>query len=341
MGRRGCRARRLSTRKSVAHNCSSFFTASVGSGPASTAASASSRSCRSPTPMTRVATSRLPSAKRSATCAGEPYPAQHGAHGGGAAHLVVDIGAGDQHREPLRARRLRQRTTGKDADVEHAHVLVKAGGDDAGEILRPPILVRARPARARVECVVIDLGAIETAAVDHVEDRVGFAGSGDAGREEQALLLEPVESVGDAARGQHLLSRELRPIADRFAELIVKLEQRDLLRGPAASGFAPGCARSRRDIAHLIALDADLGRHIGLRIERMDMAADGRLRRAVAVERGGVDPVDADVERPVSARTASVSSPLIRMPPVTPAPNAISETLQSGAAEQIFSYHCC
>src|SRR5438552_9425754 len=95
--------------------------------------------------------------------------AERAPHGRGAADLVVDIGAGGEHREPLRAVRARERAAGKDADVEHAHMVAPAGGDNAGEILRLPTGGRARPGGARIDRVVIDLGGVETAAVDDLD----------------------------------------------------------------------------------------------------------------------------------------------------------------------------
>ena len=48
--------------------------------------------------------------------------------------------------------------------------------------------------------VVIDLRAVEAAAVDHFEAGVRLAGRGDAACVDEPLFLEPVEGVGDAAR---------------------------------------------------------------------------------------------------------------------------------------------
>jgi len=93
----------------------------------------------SPTPITRVVRSRLPEhepqrrLRRRAVAVTEER-----AYRSGATHLVVEIGSRSEHGEPLGPRRVRQRATRPDADVEGAHVLPEAGVEDPGEILRLP-----------------------------------------------------------------------------------------------------------------------------------------------------------------------------------------------------------
>ena len=51
------------------------------------------------------------------------------------------------------------------------------------------------------------------------------------------------------------------------------------------------------DIVHVLGFEPDLGGDVGTRHQRLQMAADGFLRRAIAVDRRGVDPIDAARDR--------------------------------------------
>src|SRR5580692_4188382 len=195
---------------------------SGGKGPRSTAASASSSWASSVMPSTRLDRSRLPSVNRKATCAGVPWLAPSAARtAGGAAHLVVEIGAGGHHGEPLGPPRARQRAAGPDPDGQHAHVQAPAGRHDAAEFLAPPVRRGARPGGARIDRIVIDLGGVEAAAVDHLQAGLRAADRAYSAGLDEPLLLEQVEGVGDGA--QDLAGRERRTVADPGPDLIVEL----------------------------------------------------------------------------------------------------------------------
>ena len=156
---------------------------------------------------------------------------------------------------------------------------------------------------------------------------------------EQSLVFQPIEGVGDAIRPEHLLRRQHRPVADRFAELIVQLEQRDAFEVEALEARHQAALDRARDVVHLVALDPHLGGDVGLRLERVDVAADRGLGLAVAVERGGVDPVDADGERAVERAHRAGLFALDQDTAGDPGAERDLGDQKSGTAEQIFPHH--
>jgi len=119
----------------------------------------------------------------------------------------------------------------------------------------------------------------------------------------------------------------------------VQLEQRDLIEVQALEALHEALLDRARNVVHLVALDAHLGGDVGLRPERMDVAADGRFRRAVAVERRGVDPVDADDERAVERTHRAGLVALDQDAAGHPATECDFGDQEPGAAEQILSHH--
>jgi hypothetical protein len=93
-----------------------------------------------------------------------------------------------------------------------------------------------------------------------------------------------------------------------------------------------------RDVAEVLGLEPHLGGDMGPRRQRSEMAADRLLGGAVAVDRRGVDPVDAGRDR---ARERGMSGRLVGVDEDT-AGDAAAErelgNLQPGASEQVLAH---
>ena len=109
--------------------------------------------------------------------------------------------------------------------------------------------------------------------------------------------FEAVECVGDAVPVQNLFRAQGLPAADPRSDVIVQLQQLDLLQPQPLEARFQAALDPARNIVHVLGFEPDLGGHLGTRHQRLQMAADGFLRRAMAVDRRGVDPIDAAGDR--------------------------------------------
>jgi len=114
-------------------------------------------------------------------------------------------------------------------------------------------------------------------------------------------LLQATENIGNAAAAEHILDRKTQPATHRLAKLVMQLEQRDAVGAQSARGFGEAALDRAAQVGQVAVFDPHLGGDLRLRRERPDVAPDGLFRRAVAIERGGVDPVDAGLDRAGSA----------------------------------------
>ena len=140
------------------------------------------------------------------------------------------------------------------------------------------------------------LGLI-AAALDDLDASVRVARRGDTARGKESLLLKPVKGIGDAASAQNIVRLQRGPSAHRVAELVVKLKQGDALRPQPPQALREAALDRAGDVAHVIELDPHLGGNLRRRRKRCKAAPDRLLGSAGAVERRGIDPVDAGGNR--------------------------------------------
>jgi hypothetical protein len=109
-------------------------------------------------------------------------------------------------------------------------------------------------------------------------------------------VVSPAAVMPLARMSPCCLSRS-KALAHAVAEMIVQLEQRERIRLQAPQTLLQAALDRAGHVVHFVRFQPDLAGDMGLRRQRTQMPADRFLRRAVAVNGGGVDPVDAGRDR--------------------------------------------
>src|SRR3954453_1636581 len=87
------------------------------------------------------------------------------------------------------------------------------------------------------------------------------------------------------------MDRQLRPVADGSAELVVQLKQGNAVRAQPLEALLQAALDRAADVHQVVGLDADLGGDVGPWLQGGQMAANRLLGGAATIERRGVDQV--------------------------------------------------
>ena len=198
-----------------------------------------------------------------------------------------------RHRDRMPRLRPAQRARREHADHDHSDAALGGVVEKPAEVLRRK-LRRQGVGRARVQEVEADLRRLHHARVQHLVERGRLAEGGHAVEADLALLDEPDQRRHD--RVAHVLDRHAAAVALARDE-VVALQQVDAREAQALEALLQRARDGGRQLGGRHVGHAELRADVEPRLERADHLTEVRLRLAIAVDRRGVEVIDAQLQR--------------------------------------------